>query len=60
MAQYEESFDAEISIFAFDFMKTSVKIGAIYKVFRGQEEIGWIKIRSEILKDLKCIKSNHR
>ena len=45
IAQYEKPFDVEISIFAFDFMKTNVEVGTIYKVFRGQEEIGWMKIR---------------
>ncbi|GIJ94919.1 hypothetical protein CAPN002_21370 [Capnocytophaga stomatis] len=47
-AQYEKPFDVEISIFAFDFMKTSIGLGNVYKVFRGQEEVGWIEIRRKV------------
>lgn len=43
-AQYEQSFDVEISIFAFDVMKEKIKLDNVYKVFRGQEEIGLLKI----------------
>lgn len=48
LAQYENPFEVEISIFAFDFMETSIRFGNVYKVFRGQEEIGFIKIYEKL------------
>lgn len=42
--RYGQDFDVEISIFAFDIMKDRMKSENVYKVFRGQEEIGFFKM----------------